>query len=72
MLQILSNQQELKGLSLSDNALPSNWLVEAITAIEMSPSVNTLKKLYLDGNSFEGEATWESIATFINKAHNLT
>ena len=71
MLQFLYNQQQLKVLRLYNDNLPSNLLIQAISAVELSPSVNTLKELFLDGNSFEDEATWESIATFISKARNL-
>ena len=38
----------------------------------MTHSVYSLRTLSLDGTSYEGEATWEFIATLIEKAHNLT
>ena len=58
MIQFLSNQQKLKILSLEFNNLPSIELVQAISVIENTSSVNTLKHLYLDGNYIEGEDTW--------------
>ena len=56
---------------MQDNNLPSDQLVQAISAVEMTSSVDTLETLFLGGNSIEGEASWESIATLINKANNL-
>ena len=71
MLMFLSNQQQLKNLSLDNNNLSSNYLVQAISVIENTSSVNTLKHLYLDGNYIEGEDTWQSLATIIDRARNL-
>ena len=71
MIQFLSNQQQLKTLGLQFNHLPSNYLVQAISVVENTSSVNTLEKLYLNGNYIEGEDTWQSLATLIDRAPNL-
>ena len=59
-------------MSLEKNNIPSNYLVQAISVVENTSSVNTLEKLYLNGNYIEGEDTWQSLATFIDRAQNLT